>query len=804
MKRFSKFTFNFTPYIFSIIEKGKWIIRNPHQFYNASSPLRRKAILAILFLFISWLLFLITDLIFPLPEPKTYSQVIYDKDGVLLCAYLTDDDKWRLKADLNQINKDLISSLIYKEDSWFYWHFGVNPFSMGRAIAKNLTSGKRTSGASTITMQLARLSEPKSRTYLSKIKEILRAFQYEWHYSKREILEMYLSYLPYGGNIEGVHSASYLFFNRSPRQLSLSQSVMLAIIPNRPNSLRLDKIVEETIRFRNIWLKRMEKDRIFPQGALKAASLEPVTSARFEIKPQSPHLCNYLHEREKETELKTTLNLKYQKIAENLLANHTRRVASYGVSNGAILIVDNQSHNVIAYCGSANFYDNNTKGQVNGITAYRSPGSALKPVIYAMAFDKGLITPKMKLPDIPGNFSGYSPDNFDLQFRGLVTVRSALAHSLNLPPVWLVEELGFEPFAEKLIQCGFSDVEKRRSQFGYSLALGGCGATLEELTRFYSCFANGGKMYPLNYVKRQSEKKGNPPTLFSPATTYLIGDILSDLERPDLPQSYVNDSRVPKIAWKTGTSYGKRDAWAIGYSPRYTVGIWMGNMDGKGAPELSGAVMSVPLLLDIFNAIDYNANKKWFDRPEEVQERVVCAESGMLPSAEDCPNTVSDFYIKNISPLNTCNLYQELLISSDGKYQYCPVCCPAEDVIRKKYPVYKPEVALWLRTNQIGMNIPPPHFPQCPAKFSGEGPRILSPASKNEYYLEKGRGQQIALHAAADASVSNLHWYVNGAFIRTANKDEKIFITPATGWLRVTCVDDKGRRSETKVKVVEY
>lgn len=780
------------------------MLRNPIAFYKESGKVQKKILQGCLFLAVSGIFFLFADLLFPLPNPKSYSQVIYDKDGTLLCAYLTDDDKWRLKTDLKKVNKDMVKAILYKEDAWFYWHWGVNPVSMGRAFIKNLSSGKRTSGASTITMQLARMSEPKSRTYLSKFKEIFRAFQYEWHYSKTEILEMYLSYLPYGGNIEGVHSASYLFFNRSPIQLSLSQSVILAIIPNRPNSLRLDKTVDETVRFRNIWLKRMEKDRIFASGNIKAASLEPVTSSRFSIKPQSPHLCNYLHEREKETEITTTLNLKFQKTTESLLANHVRRVASYGVSNGAVLIVDNKTHDVLAYCGSADFYDNQAKGQVNGITAYRSPGSALKPVIYSMAMDKGLITPKMKLPDIPGNFSGYAPDNFDMQFRGLVTVHAALAYSLNLPPVWLVEEVGFEPFADKLIKCGFSDVEKRRSQFGYSLALGGCGATLEELTRFYTSFSSEGKMYPLNYLKSQSGKKSTPQVLFTPATTYLIGNILSDLERPDLPQSYVNDSKVPKIAWKTGTSYGKRDAWAIGYSPRYTVGIWMGNMDGKGAPELSGAVMSVPLLLDIFNAIDYNADKKWFDRPEGVGERMVCSESGMLPSAEDCPHTVSDFYIKNISPLNTCNLYQELLISTDEQFQYCPVCCPPEGFTRKKYPVYKPEVALWLRTNLIGMNVPPPHYPQCPAKFSGEGPRILSPASNNEYYIEKGREQQIALQAAADAAVSNIHWYVNGTFISTVNKDEKIFITPPSGWLKITCVDDKGRRSETKVKVVEY
>lgn len=790
--------------IFShFITEIKAFFRQPLRYHLTLNKRKKKIYFSAISLIFVLLLFLLLDFLFPLPALKPYSQVVYAADGSLQCAYLSSDDKWRLKTNSDEINPDMKKAIMLKEDAWFYWHWGVNPVALGRAFVQNLVNRKRISGASTITMQLARLCEPKKRSYLSKIKEIFRAFQYEWHYSKREILEMYLSYLPYGGNIEGVHSASYIFFNRSPKQLSLSQCILLAVIPNRPNSLRLDKSATETIRFRNKWIQKFKEEGSFPEKYLKAALEEPVGTHRFEIPLKTPHLCNYFHEKNTETEIYSTLQPTIQQKAQNLLSNHVRRIEGFHVTNGSVLIIDNQTHNVVAYCGSANFNNVENKGQVNGVNAYRSPGSALKPAVYGLGFDQGIITPKMKLPDIPGNFGGYSPGNFDNEFRGLVTVHTALAYSLNLPPVWLLEDVGYEKFANILEKAGFSDVKKRRKSLGYSLALGGCGVTLEELTRFYTCFANEGKLFDLNYTKAQAADKQKFRTLFSPAATYIIGTILSDLARPDLPQSYVLDSKVPKIAWKTGTSYGKRDAWAIGYSPRYTVGIWMGNMSGEGAPELSGAVMAVPLLIDIFNAVDYDAQKKWFVKPNNVGERTVCSETGMIPTPQ-CAHTTSDMYIQNVSSLSPCNLYQDVYVSEDEKYQYCPICLPPSGYKTKKYPNYKPEIALWLRAHQVGFDLPPLHYPECPAKLTGEGPKILSPSANHEYYLEKGNESQLMLQAATDISVSKLHWYINGDFFQTTANDEKIFFTPKAGALKVTCVDDKGRKSEVVVKVVNY
>jgi len=791
-------------YISAILTALTPLLQNPISYYKSLSKWKKRVTFLGITIFLIFILFLIVDLIFPLPKQKYYSQVIRAEDNTLLCAYLTPDDKWRLKTSLDEINPDMVKAILTKEDKYFYWHYGINPLAVGRALLRNIFKGKRTSGASTITMQLARMAAPASRTYSHKLSEMFRALQYEWHYSKREILEMYLSYLPYGGNIEGVHSASYIFFNRSPKLLSLSQSILLAVIPNRPNSLRLDKKVVEPREMRDKWIKFYLAKNTFPKANLMAALGENMGTNRFTIPPQTPHLCNYLHEKFNENELVTTINVTKQKSVENLLKNHVNRLRSYNISNGAVFVIDNVRHCVVAYCGSSDFQDKKSFGQVNGIIGLRSPGSALKPAIYGLGFDLGVITPNMKLPDVPSNFSGYAPENFDLQFRGMVTVHHALTNSLNLPPLWLLRDIGIDKLLNTLEQADFSDIKERRQKLGMSVALGGCGVTLEQITRFYSNFANEGKMYEVRYFKKDLEKKAAYKSLFSPAATYLLAEILSDLARPDLPQQYLEDSKRPKIAWKTGTSYGKRDAWAIGFSPRYTVGIWMGNFDGHGSPELTGASIAVPLLMDIFNSIDYNPNKKWFSRPAEVQKRKVCAETGLLPSKEDCPHLVEDEYITNVSPLNVCDLYQEVLVSENEDMQFCQLCCPPTGYKREKYPVYDSEVSLWMQDNHQGVARPPKHNPSCSAYFTGAGPKFISPLPNYTYYIQPKQGQQILLQAASGQEVSKHHWYVNDVFFATVAPGEKIFYAAKVGKLKVACVDDKGRKTEVSVNVMSY
>ncbi|MEZ4825269.1 MAG: penicillin-binding protein 1C [Bacteroidia bacterium] len=742
-------------------------------------------------------------LLFPLPAQKSFSQTVLASDSTLLCAYLTPDDKWRMYSSLDHVSPELVKALVEKEDKWFYYHFGVNPVSVFRAMMENISSGKRASGASTITMQLARMASPAPRTYGTKIREMFRALQYEWKYTKPEILEMYLSYLPYGGNVEGVAAASFIYFQRPPEKISLSQAILLTVIPNRPNSLRLDRFSEEAKLARDKWIARFRYKHLFPEAALLAAELEPIDFERNALTSETPHICYELRRKYPgKREIRSTIRPGIQQTVQRLLYNHVQRVKTLNVSNGAVIVVDNHSKQVIAYCGSADFYDNNALGQVNGVAAVRSPGSALKPAAYGLGFDLGLITPASRLMDIPGNFQSFIPENYDMKFHGEVTVVEALTNSLNIPPVRLVRDMDNDRFLDLLETAGFETIRARRQDLGLSTVLGGCGVTLEELTRLYSGFANGGKMYKLIYQQEIRQDTASI-RLFSPGAAWLVAEILSGLERPDIPQTLVEDSRRPKIAWKTGTSYGKRDAWAIGFSPRYTIGVWMGNFDGTGAPELSGSYMAVPLLMDIFNTVDYNPGKKWFEQPPAVQQRKVCAETGKIPG-KYCSHFIMDYFLENTSSLQECDLHQELYISTDGKVQYCPVCLPDSGYKKEVFPMYDPELVLWFASNNRTIFTPPPHNEGCEAKFSGEGPKIMSPSEDFEYLLERGSGQEILLQATSAPTVKKHYWYINDRFVTEAAPGEKVFFQPENRKLVIVCMDDRGRKSQLEIVVKYY
>lgn len=798
-----------------------------------------------------FLIFLVSDWLDPLPDLKPFSTQVYDREDNLIAAYLSEDDKWRFRSPTSEVSEDMKKAILAKEDQWFYWHPGVNPVSIFRALWSNVWSGKRVSGASTITMQVARMLEPKPRTWRNKLYEMFRALQLEWHYSKDEILEMYLSYLPYGGNIEGVKAASYIYFGRPPEKLSLAQATLLTVIPNRPNSLRLDTKRDQARRERDRWLHYFDTEEVFPKDQIRIALSEPITATRRDLLPSAPQFSRrvaQLHARNPANSsevLSTTLDPEIQATASRLLGNYVRRARSKGISNGAVLIVDNSTSEVLAYCGSADFFDDDAAGQVDGVQAIRSPGSALKPVVYALAFDKGILTPDKRMLDIPRTWNGYSPRNFDETFRGPVSVAFALRNSLNVTAVQALHEVGFDHFMDAMEVAGMETLKKQRGELGLSTILGGCGVTLEEMVRLFSAFARGGRLRSLVYslerddnsgldesseTGEESEPIGNPgseknsaamhgsktsgdpdPTrqefeglpLFSEGSAWMIWKILSGIERPDLPNSMVGATNRAKIAWKTGTSYGRRDAWSIGFTPRYTVGVWIGNFDGQGVPDLTGTSMAVPLLFDIFGAIEAGKNPLEFPRPLSVDLRTVCSETGELPS-EECSQTHEGYFLKSRSFRTMCSQEEELYIKEDSSIQYCTGCLPPSSYGKASYPIYPPELSLWYENNAVPYLKPPPHNPDCEATFDGPGPTITSPLVDYEYLLEGGVGQEILLQTSVDTRTNRNYWYVNGEFFRSAAPGEKVFYPAKQGKLKVTCMDDKGRSSVVEVDVKEY
>ncbi|MBH8557504.1 penicillin-binding protein 1C [Hymenobacter sp. BT442] len=753
------------------------------------------------------------DCLFPLPPAPRYSPIVLAADGSVLHAFLNPTQKWRMKTKLSEITPALQQAIINKEDRYFRYHFGVNPIAIVQAAGRNIFRNGRTTGASTITMQVARLLEPKERTFGNKLLEMLRAVQLEAHYSKPEILQLYLNLVPYGSNIEGVKSAALLYFQQPPDYLSLAQTVTLAIIPNQPRVLVLGKNNERILTERNRWLRQFQQQHLFPDQDIEDAINEPLDAQRHAAPTLAPHLARRLVSRfPGQPIIHSTLRRAPQVKAEDLTKNYVRRLHELGISQAAVLVVNNRTRAVEAYVGSADFQDAAGSGQVDGVRAIRSPGSTLKPFLYALAVDKGIITPKLKLPDVPTNFSGFRPENFDKSCAGEVTVERALTYSLNIPAVRVLADVGVPVFTDKLRDAGFKSVAKAAPRLGLSTILGGCGASLEELTGLYAALADGGNYKPLRNTALVEKKTPTPKSrlsalLVSPAAAFLITDILAQRTRPDLPMGYQNSRHLPKIAWKTGTSYGRRDAWSIGYNQDYTIGVWVGNFSGQGSPALTGADVASPLLFDLFNTLAYNSPNRWAVPPATLDFRLVCAETGLVPG-EHCPNQLIDYYLPGTSSARHCEHQKEALVSADSTMAYCRACVPAAGFRRQLFPNPLPEVLAFREAQGLPSTRLPQHNPACSLVRNTDGGAgaslaITSPLDHAEYVLDRKEKQQMLLSCAAGSEVRQVFWYVNDRFLRAASATERVFFRPPSGPVKISCADDHGRNVDIRLQVQE-
>lgn len=759
------------------------------------------------------------NLAFPLKINPSYSTLITASDGTLMHAFLSNDDKWRMFVELDEITPTLKKAILQKEDKYFYWHFGVNPVAILRAGFNNIIKGRRTSGASTITMQVIRLLYPKQRTYWSKITEIFRAIQLEIFYSKDEILQLYLNLVPYGSNIEGIKSAAFLFFQKSPDRLSLAEVTTLAIIPNRPTSLKLGSKNPVIIQERNRWLERFRKEKTFDNQTINDAIREPLNVSRHDAPQDAPHLSLRL-KKEFPTEpiIHSTLNRGIQLKTEQIVFNYVNRLKAKNIQNAAVLVLNNETMEVETYIGSADFKNSSDGGQVDGIQAIRSPGSALKPLLYATAFDKGIITPKNIINDVPTNFNGFEPENFDKRFNGPVSVEFALANSLNIPAVKVLRDLGKKELIEKLKQADFKTVKQQEKDLGLSIVLGGCGVTLEEMTKLYATFANEGRIGSLKFqissdrrhgfkfqeAMASKEKIRTNTQLLTPNSSYLITEILAQIKRPDLPNNFDYTYHLPKIAWKTGTSFGKRDAWSIGYNKKYTVGVWVGNFSGVGVPELSGAEIATPLLFQIFNTIDYNSSASWFRQPQDVSSRQVCAETGDLPN-DYCTNRILDEHIKGVSHTRKCNHLKKFFVNYSESMSYCVHCLPADGNYKEKiYPNLAPELIAFYESKSVLYQKIPPHNPLCTRIFKttqNNAPLITSPNNGSDYLIDKTDPQKLQLACQAANDTKEVYWYANNRLIQKTAANKPVFYSPESGRIKISCVDDKGRSSDIWINV---
>lgn len=749
--------------------------------------------------------FLLTILLFPIDKEKLEkppSQMIYDKDGKLLRAFLSLDEKWRMPVRLDEVSDRLKLSVLAAEDRFFYYHPGLNPWAIARAIWLNLKHRKIVSGGSTITMQVARMMEHRDRTFLSKLIEMLQAMKLELLYSKDEILEYYLNMAPYGGNIEGIGAACYYYFQKSPAEISLAQAALLTAIPNSPCLLYPGNIPEHIEKKKDDILKRLwERGEISREEYLEALKEEiAVENGGMPFKtPHFTELVSRLYPQKQR--VYTTLDLSIQTKCHKVLRRHLKKWRSMGITNGALVVIDNRNQAVRALIGSYDFFDELHSGQVNGALALRSPGSTLKPFLYAIGMDKGLITSSTVLYDVPVSYAGYTPENYDGKYHGVVTVKEALIHSLNVPAVNLLAKIGVGEFVSFLKRSGFSTLNSEDTDYGLSMILGGCGVRLIELTNLFSMLANGGIFRPLRYCEDEAMQEGE--RVLSSGAAYIITELLSQVVRPDLPLYWEFSLDRPKVAWKTGTSYGHRDAWSVGYTKDFTVGVWVGNFDGRGVPELTGSKVAGPILFDILNAITNKERVEWFDRPVSVSTRKVCARSGMIPNP-DCPAVIEELYLPGVSPINQCDIHRVFYIDSLTGYRLCRSDLSERNYKRVVFEIWPSEVATWLERNGYPLDKIPPLLPESQKVMAGEGPIIRSPDPECEYHIRQGvplEYQKILLDVSVANSVDKIFWFLDGNLIWSGPPWKKTFIYPERGKHDLVCQDDHGRSTAIKLLV---
>ncbi|HEX9974656.1 MAG TPA: penicillin-binding protein 1C, partial [bacterium] len=450
--------------------------------------------------------------LFPFPKEKLTpppSTIVLDRNSELLRVFLSKDEMWQIPVSSEKLAPKLKMAAIGFEDQYFRWHIGINPIALLRAAIVNIKAGRIEQGGSTITMQVARMMEPKERTIFNKLIEMFRALQLELRYSKDEILDFYFNLAPYGGNIVGVGAASHLYFCKSPDQLSLGECALLATIPNSPNLFRPDVDLQATINAREKVLKMLFVRRIINRQQYEEALTEPIPEKRFEVPFMIPHLSTKLAQLYPQNfALETTIDAKIQQRAESILQTYLGPLRNQGITNGAVVVIENETRNVLAMVGSYDFFDEKNQGQVNGAMSPRSPGSALKPFIYAIGIEQGVIAPQSILYDVPIEYSGYKPINYDEMYHGVVTVEEALIRSLNIPAVNLYAQLGNDGIHSFLNEAGISTLPKPRDYYGLSLILGGCEVTLVELANLYAGIADGGKFRPYRWLKDQPEQEG--------------------------------------------------------------------------------------------------------------------------------------------------------------------------------------------------------------------------------------------------------------------------------------------------------
>ncbi|MBK0001620.1 penicillin-binding protein 1C [Erwinia sp. S38] len=739
----------------------------------------------------------------PLSQGLPLSTAWYDRHGQLLRLQLATDDRYRQWTPLADMSPLAIDGILLHEDRWFYANPGFNPVSLLRGFWRSYITGGSKQGGSTITMQLARMKwQLNTRTPGGKLVQLLRAVQLELSYSKHDILEAYLNYAPYGRNIESLGAASLIYFNKPPAKLTLAEALTLAVLPQSP-SLRIDprsgELSPALMQARNRLFARWQQH--YPtDNAQQALFRLPMTLRQPQALPFiAPHFIEQLQPGERALRVDTTLDATLQTLVERQVRAYILRNQNRGIHNAAVMLVDSRDMGVRALVGSADYFNRPIQGQVNGTTAKRSPGSTLKPFIYALGMEQGVLHPMTVLKDVPSTFGSYAPENFDRRFLGPVTATDALNFSRNIPAVAIAAQLRQPSFYQFLRLAGISNMASEK-HYGLSLVLGGGEVTAQELARLYAMLANRGELRPLRM--RESDPLDAGARLLSEEASFMTLDILRQHRRPGDTLAQ-RPSTLP-VYWKTGTSWGFRDAWSVGIFGPYVLVVWQGNFSGQGKNAFIGVEAAAPLFFNIIDSVaaSYPQLREPRHRfPPHLKKVDICLPSGNLPT-QWCQQRGSSWFIPGKSPITVDTVYRPLRIDNlSGK-----VACAPWDEHSSHVEVFEfwPSDLANVFASAGLPKRPPPRGECQPESQSGSAPRITSPLKNTTYTLRQSqRGREnISFSAVTDADSRTVYWFVDDIYLGSSASKTPLDWQPArSARYRIRAVDDRGRADSRTVRV---
>lgn len=745
------------------------------------------------------LAFLVTGYIFCLPRHLfhvPYSTVVTDRNEELLGARIASDGQWRFPPR-NTTPEKIKECLITFEDKHFYHHWGVNPFAIGRAFYQNVKNKRIVSGGSTLTMQTIRLARNESRTFREKLIEMIWATRLEFRASKEEILSMYISHAPFGGNVVGLDAAAWRYFGHSADDLSWAESAMLAVLPNAPAMIHLSKGRKTLLDKRNRLLKQLLEKKTIDSSTYELAISEPLPDEPHALPQIAPYLVSRFYQERNGEYSRSTINKGIQTQVEDLAERWSNEFGRSDIRNLAILVIDIPSNQVVAYCGNVHFDRKQGGNQVDVIQAPRSTGSILKPFLYYAMLQEGSLLPDMLLPDVPVNINGFTPQNFSMQFEGAVPASEALARSLNIPAVTMLQRYGVPKFHSFLQQIGLKTINRSSSHYGLSLILGGAEATLWDVTNAYAMMGRSLLQLPqrscsLLLPTSRITESTDP---FQPGAVWQTFDALKEVNRPE-EIDWKSIPSMQTIAWKTGTSYGFRDAWAVGVTPRYAVGVWVGNATGEGKPGLVGAQTAGPVLFDIFNLLP---SSSWFTRPAGIfVEAEVCRKSGHL-KGRFCDETDTLLVLPAGLRTEACPYHHLVTLSADESQRIYENCANTEPTLQKSWFTLPPVWEWYYKQHHPEYKPLPPFKAGC-GEDTFQPMQFIYPPMNARIKLPKqldGSKGFLTVELAHSNPNATIFWHLDETYQAQTQDFHKISLQPAAGKHSLTAVDGEGNTIST-------